>query len=170
MSAGEVIAGRFAVEALELGRGSTGIVYAAIEVQTGRRVAVKALHPWLVEDPVAVAGLRAEATLAGRLRHPSVVGVLGLWQHGGRSYLVSDRVEGASLAERHGAPLDHDGAMVLGIQLAEALAAAHAVGLVHGDVRPGNVLLGHRGLVLAEGQPQEVQRSIAPRDEEFLLC
>lgn len=143
----EVYAGRFRVVGPPLGEGASGVVHPAVDLHTGRDVAVKVLHEHLVRDEAALVRLDAEVGVAGRLSHPRVVGVLGLWQHEGRPIVVTERVEGTSL-DRLDGPLPPEAVVALGLQLSEALAIAHHAGLVHGDVRPGNVLVGPGGASL----------------------
>jgi hypothetical protein len=125
------------------------VVWPAEDRATGRAVAAKVLHPELLDDPDALQRLQAEAEIAGRLRHPHVVEVLGLWSDaglrpGGASWvLVSERVDGVSLDTV--GPLAPEAVVALGLELCGALRAAAEIGLVHGDVRPGNVLVGASG-------------------------
>lgn len=143
MDAGDLLAERFRLRS-EIGRGATGVVWEAWDEAGERLVAVKLLHERLTADGDALRTLEAEAAAAGRLRHDGIVGVHGLWAHGGRRLLVTERVTGESLMAWDGAlSLDH--ALVVGEQVARALAHAHRTGRVHGDVRPGNVLLGPTG-------------------------
>lgn len=144
---GETLAGRFRITGPPLGEGESGVVHPALDVETGREVVVKLLHEHLVADPQALARLEAEAGLAGRLSHAHIVEVLGLWSSDGRWFLAAERVEGPSLAQVDGA-LAPEAVIALGLQLCDALAAAHERNLIHGDLRPGNVLLGPHGASL----------------------
>ncbi len=131
----------------ELGRGGMGIVYEAWQRSLDRRVAVKVLAPALVASPSAVARFRREAAAAGRLRHPNLVEVYGFGSDGGQHFFAMQLVDGASLhgcRERFAAPA---AAVALSVQLLDALAHAHAQGLVHRDVKPANIL------VRADGTP-----------------
>lgn len=141
---GELLAGRFRVVGPPIGEGASGVVHPAVDEHTGRPVAIKMLHEHLVGDPAALARLEAEAGIAGRLSHRRVVEVLGLWSDAGRWMLVTQRVDGCSLDQVQG-PLAPEAAIALGIQVCDALVAAHDAGLVHGDLRPGNVLVGPAG-------------------------
>jgi hypothetical protein len=145
---GWCVANRFRVVGGQVGEGRTGAVYPALDEATGANVVVKVLHPQLTADPAALDGLRAEAARASRLRHPHVVGVLGLWSHADANVLVSEAVAGPSLSDVLDKPLVDHAAIALVCQLADALAAAHSSGLVHGDVRAGNVLVSARGAML----------------------
>ncbi|MCB9879170.1 MAG: protein kinase [Planctomycetes bacterium] len=125
----------------ELGRGGMGVVYAAWQRSLDRRVAVKVLSPALVQEPSAIARLRREAAAAGRLRHPGIVEVYEFASAGQQHFFAMQLVDGPSLTacrERFAAP---SAAVELTAQLADALAHAHAHGLVHRDVKPANVLV-----------------------------
>lgn len=142
-AAGDRLADRFDLEG-PLGEGLSGVVWAARDVATEEAVAVKLLHEHLVADPAALERLRAEAGVAARLRHPGVVAARGLWRDGARWLLVSERFDGRPLGEDPVA-MAPEAVIALGIELAGALEAAHRAGIVHGDVRPGNVLVGAAG-------------------------
>lgn len=125
----------------ELGRGGMGIVHEAWQRSLDRRVAVKVLAPALVASPSAIARFRREAAAAGRLRHPHIVEVLGFGSEQGQHFFAMQFVDGQPLhdcAERFREPKR---AVALAVQLASALAHAHQHGLVHRDVKPGNVLV-----------------------------
>jgi hypothetical protein len=163
MTPGRLLAGRFECDGIELGSGRMGVVWSAVDKGTGRDVAIKVLHPNLLVNPLARERLKVEAGVAAQLRHPSVVEVLGLWEDEGQLLLVSERVHGRSLADVQG-PLDLDRALWVGLQVAEALHAAHTSTLVHGDVRPGNVLLGDVGAKLFDFGLAAWVASLEPAD------
>ncbi|MBX2803829.1 MAG: serine/threonine protein kinase [Myxococcales bacterium] len=145
LAPGDVLADRFEVVGLPLGAGASGVVWPARDRHTGRDVAVKVLHAELVGDDAALSRLQDEARLVGRLEHANVVEVVGLWSDGdGRWMLVTERIDGPALRAVD-APMDPAAVIALGAELADALHLAHADGIVHGDVRPGNVLLGTDG-------------------------
>ncbi len=132
----------------ELGRGGMGIVHEAWQRSLDRRVAVKVLSPALVANPAAAARFRREAAAAGRLRHPHIVEVFGFGSVAGEHFFAMQFVDGRPLhdvAERFREP---EAAVALAAQLADALHHAHAAGLVHRDVKPGNVLVRADGSVL----------------------
>jgi protein kinase-like protein len=126
----------------ELGRGGSGVVYAAQRLEDAATVAVKLLRDEYATPDVR-RRLRDEARRAGRVSHPGVVKVLDVGEQDDRTWLVMELVDGPSLQE----VLDRDGALppALGAELigqaADALAAIHAAGLAHGDLKPANVLL-----------------------------
>jgi hypothetical protein len=118
-----------------------GVVYAARDDRLGRQVALKFVHPDFSREPRALERFRREARAASALNHPHICTVFDLDEHAGQPFLVLELVEGQSLAEvaRRGcAPAE---AARLGAQLAGALAAAHQAGVVHRDLKPGNVMV-----------------------------
>jgi serine/threonine-protein kinase len=126
-----------------IGKGAVGIVYLAREINLGRLVAVKVLAPQSKLDPVLIRRFEREARAAARIQHPNVapifrVGVLA----DGTPFLVSPYVDGGSLEDRLAAqgPFASGDARRAIMQIASGLAAAHRLGIVHRDVRPGNVL------------------------------
>ncbi len=145
MNIGQVIGGRFCVEGSPIGEGRSGVVWPGRDTATGQLVAIKVLHPALSTDPAALTRLQADAGLAARLEHPNILPVLGVWAEEGRWYLVSARAGGGSLQQAAPVGLPVEAVLALGLDVASALEAAHGRGVVHGDVRPGNVLLDERG-------------------------
>jgi serine/threonine-protein kinase len=136
------LGGRYRLRAF-LAAGSMGAVWAAEDAVLGRRVAVKLLGEWLAGDPVAAERLRREARAAARLVHPNVARVLDLGEQDGRPYLVMELLEGESLTAmiRRSGPLAPAEAARIAGAVADALHAAHLVGVVHRDVKPGNLFL-----------------------------
>jgi eukaryotic-like serine/threonine-protein kinase len=124
--------------------GGMGSVYRAVDENLDRPVAVKVLRRELAQEPTFLERFRREARAAAALSHPGVAGVYDYGELGGQPFMVMELVEGETLAERIEARgrLPWPEAFALGEQVARALAAAHAQGLVHRDVKPGNVLIG----------------------------
>ena len=143
---GEVLAGRFRLER-EVGHGGAGVVYAALDRTIGQRVAVKVLDPALASDQTRER-LRREVS-ASRPAHPNTVTVYDLYEDGDLLFLAMELVDGASLRDRlrEDGPLSVSRTAVIGGQVAAALAHLHARGIVHRDVKPGNILLEGDGTV-----------------------
>jgi serine/threonine protein kinase len=147
MQAGQVFQERYRIER-EVGRGSFGIVYAANELQSGRTVAIKVLLPWVRSDEGLRHRLKREARLTRMLASPHAVRVLDLDEtpHGDL-YIVMELLDGEGLSEllvREGRLKPHR-AIVIGRQVLEALGEAHALGVIHRDVKPQNVVVCRSG-------------------------
>ena len=141
---GRVIAGRYRLIAPE-GEGGMATVWRAMDEQLEREVAVKILRPQFGADPGFATRFRNEARAAGALSHPNVVQVydFGTDAESGDQYIVMQLVEGQDLATvlKERGPLEVDEAVAIGAAVADALDAAHRHGLIHRDIKPGNILL-----------------------------
>lgn len=145
---GDVLGGRYRLVEL-LGQGGMATIYRATDAQLGREVAVKVLHPQYGRDPDFVARFKQEAMAAASLSHPNIVGVYDFGTDADGPYIVMELVDGedvATLLARNG-PLPPRQAARLAAEVAHALAAAHARGIVHRDVKPGNILVSSDGRV-----------------------
>lgn len=145
---GVTLAGRYELRAL-LGRGGMGEVYEAADHRLDRTVAVKVLREELARDRRFVARFHREARTAARLQHPAIVAVHDFGEDADRVYLVLEHVPGRTLFElqRVEGPLAPARAAGIATSVAEALAHAHARGVVHRDVAPGNVMVRTDGAV-----------------------
>jgi tRNA A-37 threonylcarbamoyl transferase component Bud32 len=125
-----------------LGQGGIGVVYRATDVVLRRSVAIKMLRPGHADNAPMHERFLREARAAAALRHDHVVAIHGVSEHAGQPYLVMEYVEGGSLADqlRERGPLSCAEVVQLGIEVASGLVAAHAKGIIHRDVKPGNVL------------------------------
>lgn len=130
----------------EIGRGGMGVVYRARLRGNGRVVAIKTIRGALVREPRAVARFRAEAGLAARLRHPNIVGILEVGEFEGQPFFSMEHVDGTRLDQL--SPSDRlsvGQAAVLVEILAGAVEYAHGLGVLHLDLKPGNVMVDRRG-------------------------
>ena len=136
----ETVGGRYRLGE-RLGEGGMGEVFVAHDLRLEREVALKLLRADLARQDGMRERVMAEARLAARLTHPHVVGVLDTGEHEGRPFVVMERLSGRTLRdELQGGPMPAERARDVGLQVLRALAAAHELGIVHRDVKPGNVL------------------------------
>ena len=146
---GSLLAGRYQLDE-PIGTGWFGEVWRATDAALSRPVAVKLLHPAYAQQPEALARFRTEAMHAAALWHENITHIYDYDEpaEGPQPYLVMELVDGPSLAGvLAGGPLDAARTMDVVAQAAAGLQAAHATGLVHGDIRPGNLLLASSGTV-----------------------
>ncbi len=132
----------------ELGRGGMGVVYLARDTRLDRQVAIKALPDHLVADPDRLARFEREARIVASLNHPRIASVYALEEHKGKNYLVMEYLEGQTLAERlQRDRLPVDESIGIAIDIAAALEAAHEKGVIHRDLKPGNIMITPEGKV-----------------------
>jgi serine/threonine-protein kinase len=131
-----------------LGAGGMGEVYLAEDRELGRRVAIKRLGGWLMQDEDGAARFRREARTLASLNHPNIVTIYSVERENGIDYLTMELVEGPSLDERIAAgPMPLPEAIGIARQIADALGTAHASGIVHRDLKPANVKITGDGKV-----------------------
>jgi eukaryotic-like serine/threonine-protein kinase len=139
--------GRYRIDGV-LGGGAMGVIYRAYDPEIDRNVAIKLIRADLLsgdERENYIQRFRREAQAAGRCVHPNIVTVYDFALHDGNPYLTMELVEGQSLGEARarGTSFTPDEAIVIMLQVLEALAAAHKSGIVHRDIKPANILLDH---------------------------
>ena len=140
---GRVFDGRYEVR-MALGQGGMGTVYRGWQLSVDREVAIKVIHPKLATDRIAAKRFLREARLSSRLSQPSVVNVYDFGQtDDGILYIVMELLRGHTLAREldAGRPLPLRRVATIGVQLCDALDAAHAQGIIHRDLKPGNIVI-----------------------------
>jgi tetratricopeptide (TPR) repeat protein len=160
------VVGRFRITA-RLGAGGMGEVYRAIDTELKRTVAIKRLTPRLDDGRLSSRDLLREARRASALNHPCIASVYDVFTVGGESFLVMEYVEGSTLRERLKSPVALDDFCAIAIQCTEALAAAHQKGVLHGDIKPANIMLtADRGNVKVcdFGVARRLPEAVAPTD------
>jgi serine/threonine-protein kinase len=142
LAIGEVVADKYRIEKL-LGAGGMAEVYAAINIRTDRRVALKWILPALAASPEVLARFRREALAAGRINHPNVVTIFDVVEHQGSACLVMELLAGETLAEKmkRTGPMGFVEAVAIMLPAMRGVAAAHAHGVIHRDLKPDNIFL-----------------------------